>query len=133
MTQPPMQCAVPGTLNRISGTMLMGVPPPARLRRGLQHFVSRRAMDIEGLGEALADQLVGGGMVKDYADIYDLRVDAGGDERKDLVKSTEASCRYLKDLILDFVGLDKWLIAIITLLNLACIPVVPVTFARHTA
>lgn len=33
---------------------------------------------------------------------YGLRVDADVDERKDLVKSTQASCRYLKDLILDF-------------------------------
>jgi hypothetical protein len=33
---------------------------------------------------------------------YGLRVDGDLDERKDLVKSTEASCRYLKDLILDF-------------------------------
>jgi len=33
---------------------------------------------------------------------YGLRVDGGVDERKDFVKSTRASCRYLKDLILDF-------------------------------
>jgi DNA ligase (NAD+) len=48
---------------------------PARLRRGLQHFVSRRAMDIEGLGEALADQLIGQGLVHDYADVYHLDAD----------------------------------------------------------
>lgn len=45
---------------------------PARLRRGLQHFASRRAMNIEGLGESLTDQLVGSGLVKDYADLYVL-------------------------------------------------------------
>jgi DNA ligase (NAD+) len=49
---------------------------PARLRRGLMHFAGRRAMDIEGLGESLADQLVGSGLVKDYADLYHLSVDA---------------------------------------------------------
>ena len=49
---------------------------PARLRRGLLHFVSRRAMDIEGLGEALADQLVSSGLVKDYADLYALTAEA---------------------------------------------------------
>jgi DNA ligase (NAD+) len=49
---------------------------PARLRRGLLHFVSRRAMDIEGLGEALADTLVGGGLVRDYADLYSLQAEA---------------------------------------------------------
>jgi DNA ligase (NAD+) len=48
---------------------------PARLRRGLLHFVSRRAMNIEGLGEALADQLVGGGLVRDYADLFALDLD----------------------------------------------------------
>jgi DNA ligase (NAD+) len=52
---------------------------PARLRRGLQHFVSRRAMDIEGLGEALADQLVGSGVVHDYADLYHLGVETLAD------------------------------------------------------
>jgi DNA ligase (NAD+) len=45
---------------------------PARLRRGLMHFASRRAMNIEGLGEALADQLVTSGLVRDYADLYSL-------------------------------------------------------------
>jgi DNA ligase (NAD+) len=45
---------------------------PARLRRSLQHFASRRAMDIEGLGEAIVDQLIDGGLVSDFADLYDL-------------------------------------------------------------
>ena len=45
---------------------------PARLRRSLLHFASRRAMDIEGLGESLVDQLVGTGLVRDVADIYRL-------------------------------------------------------------
>jgi DNA ligase (NAD+) len=52
---------------------------PARLRRGLLHFVSRRAMDIEGLGEALADQLVAAGLVRDYADVFGLTSDALAD------------------------------------------------------
>jgi DNA ligase (NAD+) len=45
---------------------------PARLRRGLEHFASRRAMNIEGLGEALVDQLVTSGLVRNYADVYAL-------------------------------------------------------------
>jgi DNA ligase (NAD+) len=48
---------------------------PARLRRSLLHFASRRAMNIEGLGEALVDQLVGRGLVADAADLYALRAD----------------------------------------------------------
>ncbi|MGE3340282.1 MAG: NAD-dependent DNA ligase LigA, partial [Alphaproteobacteria bacterium] len=45
---------------------------PARIRRGLEHFASRPAMNIEGLGEALVDQLVTRGLVRDYADVYAL-------------------------------------------------------------
>ncbi len=45
---------------------------PARIRRGLEHFASRRAMNIEGLGESLVDQLVRTGLIKDYADLYSL-------------------------------------------------------------
>ena len=45
---------------------------PARIRRGLEHFASRAAMNIEGMGEALVDQLVTRGLVGDYADIYQL-------------------------------------------------------------
>lgn len=48
---------------------------PARLRRGLEHFASRRAMNIEGLGEALVDQLVTAGLVQTVADLYVLTVD----------------------------------------------------------
>jgi DNA ligase (NAD+) len=45
---------------------------PARIRRSLEHFTSRAAMNIEGLGEALIDQLVERGLVSDFADIYRL-------------------------------------------------------------
>jgi DNA ligase (NAD+) len=49
---------------------------PARLRRSLQHFASRRAMNIDGLGEALVNQLVATGLVGDFADLYALDVTA---------------------------------------------------------
>ena len=45
---------------------------PARLKESLLHFASRRAMNIEGLGEALVDQLVDSGLVHDVADLYTL-------------------------------------------------------------
>jgi DNA ligase (NAD+) len=48
---------------------------PARIRRSLLHFASRRAMNIEGLGEALVDQLVSSGLVRDFADLYALSAD----------------------------------------------------------
>ena len=45
---------------------------PAKLRRGLEHFASRGAMNIEGLGESLIAQLIKAGLVHDYADVYAL-------------------------------------------------------------
>lgn len=49
-----------------------GLYCPAQRKQALLHFASRRAMDIEGLGEKLVDQLVDGGMVKTPADLYSL-------------------------------------------------------------
>src|SRR5438093_2692523 len=45
---------------------------PARLRRSLEHFASRSAMNIEGLGASLVDQLIERGLVHDFADLYHL-------------------------------------------------------------
>jgi DNA ligase (NAD+) len=45
---------------------------PARIRRGLEHFASRTAMNIDGLGESLIDQLIDRGLVHDFADLYHL-------------------------------------------------------------
>jgi DNA ligase (NAD+) len=46
---------------------------PARLRRSLEHFASRSAMNIEGLGESLVDQLITQGLVRDFTDLYHLQ------------------------------------------------------------
>ncbi|MFQ5680428.1 MAG: NAD-dependent DNA ligase LigA, partial [Gemmatimonadota bacterium] len=45
---------------------------PAQLKERLRHFGSRRAMDIEHLGEATVNQMVDRGLVKDFADLYHL-------------------------------------------------------------
>jgi len=45
---------------------------PAQLERGLLHFASRAAMDIEGMGEAVVSQLVKLGFVRDFAGVYSL-------------------------------------------------------------
>jgi len=45
---------------------------PAKLRESIRHFASRGVMNIEGMGDALVNQLVETGMVKDVADIYKL-------------------------------------------------------------
>jgi DNA ligase (NAD+) len=49
---------------------------PAKLQRGLEHFASRSAMNIEGLGESLIAQLIEQKMISDYADVYALKADA---------------------------------------------------------
>ncbi len=48
---------------------------PAQLKERLLHLGSRRAMDIEHLGEAVVNQLVARGLVKDFADLYHLEVE----------------------------------------------------------
>jgi len=52
-----------------------GLVCPAQRKQALLHFASRRAMDIEGLGDKLVDQLVDAGLVHTPADVYKL--DAG--------------------------------------------------------
>jgi len=50
----------------------VNVSCPARLKQALRFFGSRSALDIEGLGEKLVDQLVERGLVRDLADLYHL-------------------------------------------------------------
>lgn len=52
-----------------------GLHCPAQRKAGLMHFASRRAMDIDGLGEKLIEQLVDNDMVHDAADLYALTQD----------------------------------------------------------
>jgi DNA ligase (NAD+) len=51
----------------------IGLDCPAQLKGRIKHFASKRAMDIEGLGVKLIDQLVDKGLVKDVADIYYIK------------------------------------------------------------
>lgn len=51
-----------------------GLVCPAQRKQALRHFASRRAMDIEGLGEKIVDQLVEAGLVHSPADLYTLTV-----------------------------------------------------------
>ncbi|MCM1129164.1 MAG: NAD-dependent DNA ligase LigA [Alistipes senegalensis] len=83
------------TIARCSGGW---VRCPAQKKNGLQHFASRKAMYIEGLGEQLIEQLVDRGMVETAADLYGLSLsDFASLERmaeksaKNLVQSLEVS------------------------------------------
>ncbi len=46
---------------------------PAQIKRSLIHFASRAAMDIEGMGEAVVEELVDKGMVRSHSEIYSLK------------------------------------------------------------
>ena len=48
---------------------------PAQIKEAILHFASRNAMDIEGMGDAIVDQLVDKGLIKDYGDIYFLKAE----------------------------------------------------------
>ena len=48
---------------------------PAKLQGTILHFASRHVMDIDGLGEALVNQLTERGLVKNVADLYQLTKD----------------------------------------------------------
>ncbi len=73
----PGQCPVCGSeVVRIEGESAArcsgGLVCPAQRKQAVRHFASRRAMDIEGLGEKLVEQLVDAGLVHSALDIYAL-------------------------------------------------------------
>jgi DNA ligase (NAD+) len=68
---------------------------PAVVRESIKHFASRRAMNIEGLGEALVDQLIQSGLVKEIPDLYHLRLN----ELEQLERMGQKSSQNLLDEI----------------------------------
>ncbi|MEA3641053.1 MAG: NAD-dependent DNA ligase LigA [Lamprobacter sp.] len=75
--QLPAQCPVCGSdVLRAEGEAVArctgGLFCAAQRKEAIKHFASRRAMDIEGLGDKLVDQLVDLGLAKDPADLYQL-------------------------------------------------------------
>ncbi|HWF13424.1 MAG TPA: NAD-dependent DNA ligase LigA [Candidatus Acidoferrales bacterium] len=53
----------------------VNVSCPAKRKQSILHFAGRHAMNIDGLGEKIVDQLVDKAMVKDFADLYDLELE----------------------------------------------------------
>jgi DNA ligase (NAD+) len=76
----PSRCPVCGTpTHRAEGEAVRyctNSACPAQLKRHVHHFVSRGGMDIEGLGEKLANRFVDLGMIRDLGDIYSLNWEA---------------------------------------------------------
>ena len=75
----PSQCPVcEGDVHRSEGEVAyrcVNAACPARLKESLLHFAGRRAMNIDGLGDKIVDQLVDKSLVRDVADLYSLTQD----------------------------------------------------------
>ena len=73
----PQSCPVCGAAVRReedgAAVRCTGAECPAQLQRNITHFASRDAMDIEGLGPAVVQQLVESGLISNVADLYSLR------------------------------------------------------------
>ncbi|MCE5200142.1 MAG: NAD-dependent DNA ligase LigA [Armatimonadota bacterium] len=73
----PTKCPVCGAdVERIEGEAVarcVGIACPAQIRENLIHFASRGAMDIDGVGPALIDQLIDNNLIHDPADLYFLK------------------------------------------------------------
>jgi len=101
----PARCPVCGShVTRAEGEAVArcsgGLVCRAQRREALRHFASRRAMDIEGLGDKLVEQLVDAGRVETPADLYSLTADElaglermGAKSAANLVEALERSKR----------------------------------------
>ena len=104
----PSNCPVCGTqLEKLRGEVAICCPNyecPPKLRRRIQHFGSRNAMDIEHLGPAIIDQLVEKGRIENIVDLYKLK-------KKDLVdleKMAEKSAFNLLESIAGSCQRELW-------------------------
>jgi DNA ligase (NAD+) len=113
---PPTECPECGTavVKDPDGVYIRcpNVHCPARCRERLRFFASRGAMDIEGLGDKLVDQLVATGLATDYADLYALTVEGleglermGRKSAESLVKQIEESKRRGLARVLNALGI----------------------------
>ena len=87
---------------------------PAQIKHGIRHFATRKAMDIEGLGDKLVDQLVEQGLVHTVADLYHLSQEQiasmermGGKSAENLRKALQASKKPGLDRLLYALGIRE--------------------------
>jgi DNA ligase (NAD+) len=99
----PTQCPVCGAkVFRTEGEVASrcnSLTCPAQIKERIRHFASRNAMDIEGLGPAIIDQLVEKGLIKDFSNLYFLK-------RNDLI-SLERMGEKSVDNLLDAIEKSK--------------------------
>ncbi len=112
----PKRCPVCGSeVVRVEGeaaTRCVNTNCPARLKESVLHFAARGVMDIDGLGEALVDQLVDRGMVRNIADLYGLKLEQlmelermGKKSAAKLLEHIEASRRQPLPRVLNGLGI----------------------------
>lgn len=116
----PKKCPVcGGEVARLEGEVAsrcVNSSCPARLKETIRHFASRGVMDIDGMGDALVDQLVERGLVKSISDIYKLRFEdilglerMGEKSARKIIENVKSSkrqplWRWLSGLGIPFVG-----------------------------
>jgi DNA ligase (NAD+) len=116
----PKHCPVCGsTIHKVEGEVAyrcVNSACPAKLKESVQHYAGRHAMNIDGLGEKIVDQLVEKQMVKDVADLYSLKMEEvaelermGEKSAQNLLNEIEASkknplSRMIYALGIQFVG-----------------------------
>jgi DNA ligase (NAD+) len=90
----------------------LNVGCPAQVRERLEYFASRQAMDIEGCGPALIDQLVTKELVKNPADVYELTAESveqlermGKKSAENLINGIEASKKQPLDRLINGLGI----------------------------
>jgi DNA ligase (NAD+) len=103
---PPTQCPACETELGWDGIFLRCPNPscPAQTQRRIQHFAQRGAMDIDGLGESLVEQLVDAKLAKDPADLYDLALEP----LSNLERMAEKSAQNVLDGIAASKKADLW-------------------------
>jgi DNA ligase (NAD+) len=114
--EPPSVCPACGQpVEHISGEVAwycVNAACPAQLVRNVEHFVSRGAMDIVGLGIKIVEQLVEAGLIKDVADLYTLRredllkLEGFGEKKADnLIAAIEASRQQPLERLINALGI----------------------------
>ncbi len=115
----PTTCPICGSdIEKVEGEVVArctgGLYCEAQRKEAIRHFASRRAMDIEGLGEKLVEQLVGQGMVDDVAGLYDLDTDSlarlermGEKSARNLMTALEKSKQTTLDRFLYALGIRE--------------------------
>ena len=98
--QPPKKCPVcGGPVEKDAGGVYYRCQYPlcpAQIKQRIRYFATRAAMDVEGLGPALVEQLVDAGLVKDIADLYALKPQPLVELERMGIKSAENICREIE-------------------------------------